>query len=96
MKSGDMVMLKPGGVRHQEFVGHVYELGRSVTPLEAAMAGGGCETHWLFNPSVRTKEGNHLGWGESRLQKIEKPGDDEVDVHSFRVAFNPLDHEQSK
>src|SRR6185503_8575563 len=85
LKRGDLCLLKPGGVAHQEFVGQIHTLGRPMMQREKESAGGGhiAETHWLFEPPVFTRYGSELGWGESRLKKLDNPGDDEVDVHSF-------------
>lgn len=78
LKSGDLVLLLAGGAAHQEFVNQIHTLGEPMTQSQKESAGGGhiAETHWLFKPAVFTAGGSELGWGESRLRKINGPSVD--------------------
>lgn len=75
LKPGDLVILKAGGIAQQEFIGQIHTLGDPLPPG----FGGIPERHWRFDPAVFNKAGDELAWGETRLQKIENPGDHEID-----------------
>lgn len=91
-KRGDLVLLLAGGVAHQGFVNQIHTLGEPMTQHQKELAGGGhiAETHWLFKPPIFSRTGAEIGWGESRLKKINGPHTS-VDA----MQFNPLAHEQT-
>ena len=79
LKPGDLCLLLPGGVQHQEFVGQIHTLGRSVS----VWAYIGHPVAWGFDPPVHIGE-SELFWSPQNLRKLDNPGDDEVDEISTR------------
>lgn len=85
IKPGALVLLKAGGENPDSFpfVGQIHTVGVQADPW-VIQAMGGTGRFWRFEPPLVSQGGREMTWGEDRLQVLDNPGDDEIDVHSFR------------
>jgi len=84
IKPGDLVLLKRSNNAMRKFVGQIHTVDRLLTPLELSVSGVSGRV-WCFSPQlIDPVDGIPVAWREPDLQKLDNPGDDEVDEISTR------------